>query len=217
MVCLIGHDLIKHSGTTWKYKEIMHNCRNKIQALPKRLPRSGLAVLETCVSLGDCERVLFERLRKVKFIGEVELSSADLQKLTNLIATELAPNPKRGLRLLKQKAPASIAAFLVWQGIMEYKEGDYWTPALQAIGLEETRWQQELGKAFIKFLRRTDMPVFPIEGALRFVTPILLHGGIPQKCLDQFFDDVIMDMLELADPRHATAGRIGMNGGDLSG
>lgn len=87
----------------------MHNCRNKIQALPKRLPRSGLAVLETCVSLGDCERVLFERLRKVKFIGEVELSSADLQKLTNLIATELAPNPKRGLRLLKQKAPASIA------------------------------------------------------------------------------------------------------------
>lgn len=196
MVCLIGHDLIKHSGTTWKYKEIMHNCRNKIQALPKRLPRSGLAVLETCVSLGDCERVLFERLRKVKFIGEVELSSADLQKLTNLIATELAPNPKRGLRLLKQKAPASIAAFLVWQGIMEYKEGDYWTPALQAIGLEETRWQQELGKAFIKFLRRMDMPVFPIEGALRFVTPILLHGGIPQKCLDQFFDDVIMDMLE---------------------
>jgi hypothetical protein len=162
VVCLIGHDLIKHSGTTWKYKEIMHNCRNKIQALPKRLPRSGLAVLETCVSLGDCERVLFERLRKVKFIGEVELSSADLQKLTNLIATELAPNPKRGLRLLKQKAPASIAAFLVWQGIMEYKEGDYWTPALQAIGLEETRWQQELGKAFIKFLRRMDMPVFPL-------------------------------------------------------
>ena len=100
---------------------------------------------------------------------------------------------------------------------MEYKEGDYWTPALQAIGLEETRWQQELGKAFIKFLRRMDMPVFPIEGALRFVTPILLHGVIPQKCLDQFFDDVIMDMLELADPRHATAGRIGMNGGDLSG
>ncbi len=41
-----------------------------------------------------------------------------------------------------------------------------------------------------------DLPDLPIKDALRFVTPILLHAGIRQKCLDQFFDHVIMDMVE---------------------
>ena len=153
-------------------------------------------MLETCVSLADCERVLVEKFQKIKFIGEIELSSEDIQKLINFITTELDPDPKHGLKLLKQKAPGTIAAFLVWQGIIGYEEGDYWTPALRAIGLEEPRWQQELGEAFIGFLRRMNLPEFPIEDALRFVTPILLHGGIPQRCLDRFFDDIIMDMVE---------------------
>lgn len=153
-------------------------------------------MLETCVSLVDCERVLIEKFQRVKFIGEIELSSEDIRKLTNFITTELDRDPRRGLRLLRQTVPATIAAFLVWQGIMEYEEGDYWTSALSAIGLGEPRWQQELGEAFISFLRRMDLSEFPIEDALRFVTPILLHGGIPQKCLDQFFDHVIMDMVE---------------------
>ncbi len=153
-------------------------------------------MLETCVSLADCERVLVEKFQKVKFIGEIELSSEDIRKLTSFITTELDRDPRRGLRLLRQRAPGTIAAFLVWQGIMEYAEGDYWTPALRAIGLEEPRWQQELGEAFIGFLRRMNLPEFPIEDALRFVTPILLHGGIPQRCLDRFFDDIIMDMVE---------------------
>ena len=151
-------------------------------------------MLETCVSLGDCERVLTEKFRRVRFLGEVELSSEDVQRLNALIITELDPDPKLGLKLLRHRAPASIAAFLVWQGIIGYGEGDYWTSALRAIGLDEPRWQQELGEVFISFLRRMDLPDLPIKDALRFVTPILLHGGIPQKCLDQFFDHVIMDM-----------------------
>jgi hypothetical protein len=153
-------------------------------------------MLETCVSLVDCERVLIEKFQRVKFIGEIELSSEDIRKLTNFINTELDRDPRRGLRLLRQRAPGTIAAFLVWQGIIGYGEGDYWTSALRAIGLDEPRWQQELGEVFISFLRRMDLPDLPIKDALRFVTPILLHGGIPQKCLDQFFDHVIMDMVE---------------------
>ena len=97
-------------------------------------------MLETCVSLVDCERILVEKFQKVKFIGEIELSSEDIRKLTNFITTELDRDPRRGLTLLRQRAPATIAAFLVWQGIMEYEEGDYWTLALRAIGLEEPRW-----------------------------------------------------------------------------
>ncbi len=151
-------------------------------------------MLEMCVSLVDCERVLIEEFRSVTFLGEIELSSEDVQRLNALIITELDPDPKLGLKLLRHRAPASIAAFLVWQGIIGYGEGDYWTSALRAIGLDEPRWQQEFGEAFISFLRRMDLPDLPIKDALRFVTPILLHGGIPQKCLDQFFDHVIMDM-----------------------
>ncbi len=151
-------------------------------------------MLEMCVSLVDCERVLIEEFRSVTFLGEVELSSEDVQRLNALIITELDPDPKLGLKLLRHRAPASIAAFLVWQGIIGYGEGDYWTSALRAIGLDEPRWQQELGEVFISFLRRMDLPDLPIKDALRFVTPILLHGGIPQKCLNHFFDHVIMDM-----------------------
>jgi hypothetical protein len=101
-------------------------------------------MLETCVSLVDCERVLIEKFQRVKFIGEIELSSEDIRKLTNFINTELDRDPRRGLRLLRQRAPGTIAAFLVWQGIIGYGEGDYWTSALRAIGLDEPRWQQQI-------------------------------------------------------------------------
>ncbi len=58
-------------------------------------------MLETGVSLVDCERILVEKFQKVKFIGEIELSSEDIRKLTNFITTELDRDPRRGLRLLR--------------------------------------------------------------------------------------------------------------------
>lgn len=152
-------------------------------------------MLEVCSTLADCERVLGEKFQEVRFLGEVELLPKDVEKLGRFISDELGPAPEHGLGSLGRIAPASIAAFLVWQGILGYEEGDYWASVSRSIGLVGPRWQREFGGIFLNFLRSMDLPEFSIEGSSRFVTPILLHGGIPQKCMDQFFDSVVIDVV----------------------
>ena len=162
----------------------------------KYMAWGGLPMLKACVSLADCERVLIEGIQKVRFIGEIQLSAEDVQKITNLITCTLTPDPGIGFKQLGENAPAVTSVFLVWQGITGYEEGDYWTSVLETAGLKGSKWQERFGKIFIDFLKSMGLPRIHIRGALPFVSPILLHGGVPKSCLNQFFEYVIWDLIE---------------------
>ncbi|MCK4339861.1 MAG: hypothetical protein KAW87_07750, partial [Candidatus Cloacimonetes bacterium] len=93
-----------------------------------------------------------------------------------------------------------MACFLVWKGIFNYRDGDYWS-AVKAIGLPYPNWQVKWGEIFIDFLESNGLPSFDIKDAHRYVTPILIHGMIPNSCLDEYFEKILFPMVnrELAD------------------
>ncbi len=153
-----------------------------MEHITNNISRGGVSqVLETCTSLSDCEHILRRELGgKVNFIGELELSCDDVQRLNGFI-TQMSHH-SHNLTLLIEKAQASTATFLVWQGILGYEEGDYWSSVHQVIGRKDPVLQSRLGESFIVFLDAVQLPNPPLPpDALRFVAPILLHGGIPPQ------------------------------------
>lgn len=125
-----------------------------MEHITNNISRGGVSqVLETCTSLSDCEHILRRELGKVNFIGELELSCDDVQRLNGFI-TQMSHH-SHNLTLLIEKAQASTATFLVWQGILGYEEGDYWSSVHQVIGRKDPVLQSRLGESFIVFFRRS--------------------------------------------------------------
>ena len=148
-------------------------------------------MLEHCQSLTDCEKILSEAIETVNTLGEIDFSESDLDRLGEFIRGALSARTASGARNMMHYFPVSLASFLVWTGVYGYKEGDYWTAVEEKVGLKDINWQQKWGKFFLNFLIEHHMETFNIETTHKYVTPILLHGGIPNNCLDEYFEKII--------------------------
>ncbi len=160
-------------------------------------------MLKDCSDLLECEARLLQEVENVHLLGEIALNQQDLDHLTTLIRKKLSRSASSRIHLLGRQIPACFACFLVWMGIVGYLEGDYWSAVQEALDLElDANRQREWGQLFLDFLQDHNLPRFDIEGGLTYVTPILTHGGIPNSCLDEFFERVVLPMVrrELMDP-----------------
>ncbi|AFV10499.1 hypothetical protein Tph_c02520 [Thermacetogenium phaeum DSM 12270] len=157
-------------------------------------------MLENCAGLEDCERVLAGQVEKVAFLGQVELSSEDVEKLGALIGERIKNDIRRGTQYLQQRAETCLVQYLVDTGIWKYKDGSYWPALAEAVGLDDVNWQVRWGSFFLQYLTRKGLQQFDLEqdeeGAWRYVTPILLHGGIPDCCLDEFFSRIVVRLID---------------------
>lgn len=78
------------------------------------------------------------------------------------------------------------------QGVYGYQGGDYWSEVVQATGLSSgSTWQ--IGQAFEKILEELGLPLFydMRAEAHRYVSLVLAHGGIPDYCLPDFFNNML--------------------------
>ena len=160
-------------------------------------------VIEDCSDLAQCEQELSKKAQTVRLLGEIPLSSVELDHLGTLIRQTITPSISEGTRFLERQAPTSLACFLVGMGIVGYRDGDYWSAVRESTGLvDDPNWKRRWGRIFLDFLKTNDLPRFEIEGGLTYVTPILAHGGIPNSCLDEFFEKVLLPMIQrdLNDP-----------------
>lgn len=160
-------------------------------------------VIEDCSDLTQCEHKLSKEAQNVSLLGEIPLSPEDLDHLGTLIRQAISPDISGGTRFLERKAPTCLACYLVGMGIVGYRDGDYWSAVRESTGLvEDPSWERKWGGIFVNFLKTNDLPRFEIEGGLTYVTPILAHGGIPNSCLNEFFERVLLPMVQrdLRDP-----------------
>jgi len=160
-------------------------------------------MFEECDDILDCERKLSPIVQKVSLLGEIILSSKEVDKLGNLITEQISENIQKGTEFLKTNAPTSFACFLVWKSILDYRDGDYWSGFREFAGLSDPNCQAKWGKIFIDFLESNGLSSFDnIKDAHRYVTPILMHGMIPNSCLDEYFEKILLPMVkqELTDP-----------------
>lgn len=93
------------------------------------------------------------------------------------------------LRRVHHQWPLTFALYLVLEGIHNYsRQGhEYWAAPKERLGLESNH-TSPCGELFLSTLSRFGLPTFTATGGRRFVTPILLHGGVPNAALDEFFD-----------------------------
>lgn len=123
----------------------------------------------------------------IGLLGDIELNGEELKHLSKLISKEL----KKPDTFIKDSL--SIAIFLVWMGILHYRD-NFWGPVYKALELPnaQIKWQKLLGNSFIQTLKKYKLPYLYLEGKLRYIIPILAHGYVPNYYLDSYFSDVVM-------------------------
>jgi len=156
-------------------------------------------VLESIKNISECEVLLKRELlnTNISFIGGLELSEGDINKLQDMIHNKVRQNEDNELDSIINKAPTCMAVLLVNKAIWDYRLGQYW-PLDKAIpNLENVALQNKLGNFFLEYININGLSHIRIERAHRYVGTILLHSGIPQSCLKEFFEEVIIPLLKI--------------------
>lgn len=188
---------------------------------------AGLGPTSPRASSLDAERGLRERLRGCRLVAEIGLAPETLAESERVVAES---SRTRSALALARICPASLVTYLVGHGVYHY-DGRFW-PTL-AVAKDDTN---EWGLAFEESVRRLELETFEDmvlgEGALRYVAPILAHGGVPANSLDGYFKllrkhlgdvDDATDLLALWRTRrspfaevHKPVRRFLLYGGDLA-
>ena len=119
-------------------------------------------------------------LRDVRLIAELDLSlsSTVYERARRAFERLISLGMIDSLSIV---CPAATAIFLVAEGVHRYQGGTFW-PNLSVKGIG-TNQQNAVGWQFLQSLMRLRLNTFEDvvyrENALPFLTPILLHGGIP--------------------------------------
>lgn len=180
---------------------LTHSCQFFSDQLSARYLVHGFMV-EHRSNLREYEHELAREAQKARLLGDISHSPEDLHRLGALIRQEISPDIVAGTRFLRREAPTCMACFLVWMGTVGYQDGNYWSAVEESVGVADPNWQTRWGQIFVHFLETKKLPLFEIEGGLTYVTPILAHGGIPNSCLDEFFEKVLLPLVQrdLMDP-----------------
>ena len=167
------------------------------------------------VELVKWERSLKSQVKAVQLLGEISITETEWKCLGTLLGLVLKSSPGRQAQFdlpfetdgplnqlargfvtkLKDRYPASLAVFLVAQGGHGYHSGDYWSGVAETFKLNhplDANQKRDLGQSFEAILKDFGLPLFPdlteVEKAHRYVSLILVHGGIPRSCLPDYFE-----------------------------
>lgn len=152
-------------------------------------------MLEECEEFSDIETIFSQKVKLVSLLGEIPLTDSDINSLSELIRLTLANGLAAGLRLLKTKYPTCLALFLIGMGRYYDKERGYWPIVANHIGLLDAQWQAALGAFFTTFLQQHNLPKFEEEVGLANLTPILAHACLPDACLDEYFERILLPLV----------------------
>ncbi|MCR4442918.1 MAG: hypothetical protein QHH10_11430 [Peptococcaceae bacterium] len=156
-------------------------------------------MLESITNISECEDFLNKQRvnNSVSFIGQLELTEMDANKLRDFIYSRIRRDVDKGLELVLNFAPSCLAFLLVNEAVWNYKQGQYWSLDEAFPDISNATLQNKLGSFFLDYINSNDLNHAEIEGAHRFVGPILLHAGIPQSCLPDFFEEIVVPLLKM--------------------
>lgn len=154
-------------------------------------------MLLTAYQAIEIEKSLQEELHQVSLVGELELGqNSEAVKKARQVFDFTRGNALEKILPIDRFGkfyPASLVILFVADGVYGYEGGDYWSN--NTYKLESDTNSAELGKHFENSLEKLDLEGFDYlvrdMKALRYVTPILLHGTIPRYCADDFWDLVL--------------------------
>ncbi len=145
--------------------------------------------------LNDWEELLRQEVGEGDLLlGELGYSLKDLEDIGGLLYRTIFYRVQKkatiDFKLGQVSAfwPLTFALYLVLEGIHHYgDEGLFWHGPKRRLKIKDNH-TAKCGQYFLQILARHNLPTFQQSRGLRYVTPILLHGGIPNHLLDEFLD-----------------------------
>lgn len=152
-------------------------------------------MLESCTELSECEHVISQHSHDIQLIGQIPLTDDDREIINKLIQNQLSGKLHENLDEVMNEAPSVLACYLVWKGIENYTEGDYWSAVSNDLEGLNTGIQAKLGTFFRSYLKRKEMILVDIPDARKNITPILMHGIIPRSKIPEFFEEIVIPLI----------------------
>lgn len=136
------------------------------------------------------ERELRRHFDGIRIVSELDLSAdGSIFEMARDVVLKVA---QHGAPDRLQRYPASTAAFLAAEGARCYDDGTFWPNIAIAPYLSSGADQSKVGRAFLSALDELGLENFSYAAArehwLAYVSPILMHGGIPSACADEVAD-----------------------------
>ncbi|BCL80054.1 hypothetical protein ccbrp13_25190 [Ktedonobacteria bacterium brp13] len=139
-------------------------------------------------SLNSLEKNLLERIKYIELLGELDISEDQVKELETEIAQYIQQfDQVKALDILTTRYPTSLALCLVLIGVSDYHDGNYWTGVAQSIQIQSGHAQSRLRSFFNQFVQEHGLAMLNDTGR-KYVGSILLHGGIPDYSLNDFFE-----------------------------
>ncbi|BDO43151.1 hypothetical protein [Cellulomonas sp. NTE-D12] len=123
-------------------------------------------------------------LRRVSLVAELEVDDDDLDHAREVFGSVLRLNPAQEVA---RHHPAFLLVCLTATGMASWEEGTFYAKVAQALNCSK-RSAEDVTRFFPECLDRFGLPRFDEAGGMRWVTPVLLHGGIPLDHLDELLD-----------------------------
>jgi hypothetical protein len=211
--CVEGKYMIRGHQDHWSYTDFFPAAfmEPKLESPPSTSLESGQAFdvdLENVEpldrppeTLQEWEQYLRSQIREAELLAEIAITRQECAQIGQAIALHVQDSGHiPTARTLKSKYPCTTAIYLVVQGIYSYQDGDYWTEVLKQTGFNRNA-KEDLGRIFEDTLKALDLPLFPDmrSGAFRYVSLILIHGGIPNHCLPDFFANFLQPAVYCAE------------------
>jgi hypothetical protein len=154
-------------------------------------------MLEQLVDENSYEKFIAENIKSVKLLGELPFTSSDVQRLIEIVKRYIKPDIDRGTEILTRYFPFSFACFLVCIGGVYYDKEKFWINLEKAIEIQLSyKSEKDWGEFFLWFLKQNRLPLFDEEEGLRYVTPILAHSCLPNICVAEYFEKVVVPLTE---------------------
>ncbi|MDQ4107667.1 MAG: hypothetical protein M3138_02525 [Actinomycetota bacterium] len=163
-----------------------------LRTYPQRFAQFGGRWYRSSIEAGDAlgvERDLQERLVGRRIVAEIGLDSSLHRR--NEEAMRLLIRSSASVGSVARRYPALFVAYMAGHGVHGYTAGDFYG-AVSVRGID-----QRAGPLFVEALKALQLETFEDlvlgDNALRYVGPMLAHGGIPKYCLSDFFDLLLRD------------------------
>jgi len=147
-------------------------------------------------NISSIENRLSTQLKKVRLIGEINPPRELVREIASQFKSYFAQGSQNEiLNIIKVDYPNSFLTFMVGMGIYEYDLQGLWPAILKELGLSS---QSGLGHTFEELLDHFGFPRFEKlrDQSMRYITPMIMHGGIPIFSLDDFFEFMVIPSLQ---------------------
>jgi len=189
VACLRTHQRISVTDGICILDQGLPKQQEPVVSPPEQQKRLPIVLDKPPDTLEEWEHYLSAQVGQVELLGEIPISDQERSQLGKVIGLRVRTlGHGRALKLLKFRYPSALIVYLVAQGVYGYQGGDYWTDVIQVTGLNRARASQ-VGQVFEEILEALGLRMFydMRADALRYVSLILAHGGIPNYCLPDFF------------------------------